>query len=285
MKFFYEFYAIGENKYGLLCTGNEKKCHSPTLLSNECFQNIIYIATGIKHVIALNKFGEVYAWGYNDSGQLGKFYCRKPNYKPFILNKFKRQKIFKISCGFYHSVALTNSGELFAWGQNSKLQCGSAYNYNYFEPMRLKKPETVSFVSISCGSHHTIALDKRGNVYAWGSNNSGQLGFGSSKKYHLLRRVEFRNIIIKKIKCGKDHSLVLSTEGDIYAFGKNKYGQIGNGSNIDKIKPVKSIMLRNLMISRPHYILMLLSLYQRMVFVIFGGNSKIIFLKPQLKHN
>jgi alpha-tubulin suppressor-like RCC1 family protein len=74
-----------------------------------------------------------------------------------------------------------------------------------------------------------LALSKSGNVFNW--------GFNAGKVPKMI--VTGNNIIVQKIICGRDHSLLLSNEGLVYAFGRNRFGQLGEGSREFRTKPTK----------------------------------------------
>jgi len=91
------------------------------------------------------------------------------------------------------------------------------------------------FVSVSCGIEHSLALTNQGKVFGWGSSKEGQLGQGPSiiefdTSTPILIGESLIGLFVTKIACGAYHSVVLSDNGDIYSFGLNDYGQIGNGS-------------------------------------------------------
>jgi alpha-tubulin suppressor-like RCC1 family protein len=133
-----------------------------------------------------------------------------------------------IKCGAYHSLALTQSGELYAWGSNAIGQIGCGDNYIKLMPTKLKALNDIKIKMISCGFHHSMALTEKGCVYSWGDNKCGQLGIGNTKNSNTPKQIEMKDIIIDKITCGDVHSLLLTNNGVIYAFGNNFFDQIGN---------------------------------------------------------
>ncbi len=161
----------------------------------------ISISCGWKHTcMILNN--EVYAWGSNDRGQLGLGNDTNTNYD--LPQKLNLRNIKKIICGEYHTMALDNSGEVYAWGHNYWGQLGLGNNTNYDLPQKLN---LVNIKKIICGGSHTMALDNSGEVYAWGSNISGQLGLGNNIKYDSPQKLNLRHI--KKIICGSCHTVAL----------------------------------------------------------------------------
>ena len=132
--------------------------------------NIVYISTGASHCLAIKNDGTVWAWGWNDYGQLGDGSFESKN-RPI---QVKIKNIVKVSSGGLHSVALTTEGTVFAWGANSFGQLGKSSNRNYATPVKVFALKNI--VSVVAGDMHSIAVKGDGTVQTWGSNNNYQLG-------------------------------------------------------------------------------------------------------------
>ncbi len=145
---------------------------------------------------------------------------------------------------------LTNCGEDYAWGVSRWGQIGNGCNRNQSIPIKVKGFNNERVVMISCGRFHSMALTECGHVYSWGDNECGQLGI--RKKVETpnspiiieIKRNNKINHTFKKISCGHSHSLLLSEEGVIYAFGNNECGQVGVGNN-SKVKSPQKIRHKN----------------------------------------
>ena len=102
--------------------------------------------------------------------------------------------------------------------------------------------KTIS--QISAGSVHSLALDSEGQIYAWGANYNGQLGNGDTTSSNTPVKVDTSGVLagktISQISAGGVHSLALDSEGQIYAWGYNDYGQLGNGDTITSNTPVQT---------------------------------------------
>jgi alpha-tubulin suppressor-like RCC1 family protein len=140
------------------------------------------------------------------------------------------------------------------WGYNDFGQIGSE---EYFQliPIELNDFNNEKIIAISCGGEYSMALTDCGHVYSWGDNQFGQLGLEESEEtYNMFRTRRLKeikpklikvksesnpNVFITKISCGSTHSLLLSRDGDIYAFGENNYGQIGNNCFTNQLTPHK----------------------------------------------
>ena len=102
--------------------------------------------------------------------------------------------------------------------------------------------KTISQISV--GGNHSLALDSEGQIYAWGYNDYGQLGNGDTTSSNTPVKVDTSGVLagktISQISAGSDHSLALDSEGQIYAWGYNLNGQLGNGDTTDSNTPVQT---------------------------------------------
>jgi RCC1 and BTB domain-containing protein len=138
------------------------------------------------------------------------------------------------------SLVLTKSGELYGFGYNNDRQIGCGNTRDQFTPIKINGFNNENIVSIACGGCHSLVLTDIGQVYGWGSNYYGQLGLGNLIIEDRPKRIDLNSDqVIKSISCGWNHSLLLTTDGDIYGFGLNSFGQIGNGNKTNQLNPVK----------------------------------------------
>jgi RCC1 and BTB domain-containing protein len=109
------------------------------------------------------------------------------------------------------------------------------------KPVKINGFNNEKILSIACGGGHSLALTDSGKVYGWGWNNYGQVGSGKYYSQYIPEIISpNNNQKFKSISCGYQHSLLLTNEGDIYAFGSNYFGQIGNGqSKTKQMTPLK----------------------------------------------
>ena len=240
-------YAFGHNRDGTLGLGTTGE-HILELKLNQTLsgKQLVDISSGYEHCIGLTADGRCYGWGCNKYGQLGIRNIENQS-TPQPIEDLNDTKVVQISCGSYHSMALTSEGELFSWGHNTFAQLGDR-TYNSREvPTQVLINEKVA--SISSGINHSLALTLSGKVYIWGVNENGQLGReperdsrkgrdkAMSNRPKLIPGLEF--VVFTKAICGPNHSLLLTIDGYIYIFGDNKCGQIGNGLLVSQTKPFK----------------------------------------------
>jgi hypothetical protein len=189
-------YCWGYNGlFGLL--GNGKKdyvIHKPRINQYLSDEKIIDIRCAVAHSLALSSKGEVFAWGYNEDGQIGNgkngFYAHVSI--PIKVNGFDNEKVVMISCGYWHSLALTESGRVFGWGLNSDGQLGTGNTDISSKPSMICFSIDVRIKKISCGNRHNLLLSCDGDIYLFGYNGSGQLGTESQVE-KLLNPLKLRD--------------------------------------------------------------------------------------------
>ena len=244
-------YALGDNQYGQLGTGNTTNALVPMLINTGAIfgKIIVSIACGGVFTVALDNIGKVYTWGYNWFGELGvinNIRVDTSNPIPFLVDhaNIASMTIVSIACGEYHTIALDNMGKLFAWGLNVSGQLGivtnSGTNNGNWIPTLINHTNIINktIVTIACNGYHTVALDNMGNLYAWGANRYGQLGIvtnsgttNANPTPTLINHSNIANKIIVSIACGNNHTIALDNKGKLYAWGYNKYGQLGIVTN------------------------------------------------------
>jgi alpha-tubulin suppressor-like RCC1 family protein len=141
-----------------------------------------------------------------------------------------------------NAIIILEKDEVFAFGNNSLGCLGFGNNTPVWEPTKVRELSDKGIVSLHNGLYHVIAVNDKHEVYVWGSNSLGQLGIGKTQSnFHTP---ELNHYLIGKsiaqICCGDWHSLALTHFGDVYAWGDNKFGQIGIESEREcESKPVK----------------------------------------------
>ncbi|MFY2562684.1 MopE-related protein [Corallococcus terminator] len=220
-------WAWGQNNSGQLGTGGTTSLPQPTRVYG--LPAIKTIAAGAYHSLALGVDGRVWAWGQNASGQAGLGSTGgavlSPTQVPGLSN------IQAIAANGSFSLALSLDGQLFAWGQNTSGQLGTgATGASVSSPVQVTRLPTIR--AIAAGVNHTLALDADGQVWAWGFNNAGQVGTGSTSPSMVLTPTRVTGVPrAKAIAAGAGHSLLIDEQfGNVWAWGQNTFGQTGTGS-------------------------------------------------------
>ena len=233
----------GSTKYGELGLGGieEEIIQIPT--ENKFFEKkrLKQIACGYHHTLFLLEDGTLYSCGSNDFEQLGHDGSRK---KPEQILALETHFIVQISAGYSFSLSLNNKGQVFCWGSISGQRDDE---YFYSKPSLIKNPSDTNIVQISCGYHFLMMLTEDGKVYVMGINTNGQLGLGHTKpSTSPVYLVSLQGIPVSQIACGAHHSLILTVSGNIFAFGKNDFGQLGFGDIENRLYPMNLKFLNSL---------------------------------------
>ena len=236
--------ASGENGSGQLGNGSNQDSTVPVQVLN--LTEVAAITTGGGHSLALMKNGTVYAWGRNDKGQLGdecleqNSYCYN-GYVPAPVTRYGQplSDVIAVAAGDKHSMALTSTGYVLAWGDNSSGQLGDFTITSRSRPQYVKYFWTLlqGVRAIAAGGSHSLAAHASGALFAWGNNKFGQLGDGTWIQKSVPFLVQGVSAITG-IAAGGWHSLARDADGNVFAWGRNKRGQLGNGSFGDKNTPV-----------------------------------------------
>jgi len=149
-------------------------------------------------------------------------------------------KIVKIFSGAYHHFAISEKGEVFAWGLNNFGQTGIGHQKNLDEPTKIESLSKLDIAEIAAGALHTLALSKSGSVYSFGQGLDAQLGIGKEIEA-LLEPTEIpefgaSNPVIS-IACGPQSSAAVTRDGNMYTWGSNLCGQLATGDDENQSNP------------------------------------------------
>lgn len=225
-------WAWGSNNYGQLGDGTKTDRWLPVQIA---IGDVASLSGGIGyHTLALKKDGTVWAWGDNGNGELGDGTLTDrsvPAEIPGLAN------MIAVSAGGYHSIALKADGTVWAWGLNSSGEMGNGTeSVAQTTPVRVSGLDHV--VAISAGNYHNLALKENGTVWAWGDNDWGALGDGTTTKRIVPVQVNGLSGV-KAVSAGGWHSIALKTDGTVWTWGYNKYGQVGDGTLTNRNAPVQ----------------------------------------------
>jgi alpha-tubulin suppressor-like RCC1 family protein len=181
-----------------------------SILEELCDKKIIDIKNGSSHTIARISDGNVYVWGENVYGVIGNGLQDIEIFKPKLNEYLLDLNIIDMSCGYYHTIVLTSSGDVYAWGHNQFGQIGNGSNDECHSiPHKMNDSMSEKFKSVSCGEYYSIALSIDGRVFCCGTRD----GITSENR---LKQIEMNGLIVEKISCGSTHSLLLSNDANIY---------------------------------------------------------------------
>jgi alpha-tubulin suppressor-like RCC1 family protein len=147
----------------------------------------------------------------------------------------------RIAAGGNHSLAMTDEGHLYTWGNNENGQLGNGKLGRSRMELFPVFIGDDTFVSVATGYAHSFAIKADGSLWGWGANQHGQLGDGTTvDKDHPIQIGTETGWVA--VSAGFGHTLALKKDGSLYAWGLNNYGQLGDGTTVDKLEPT---LIRN----------------------------------------
>jgi alpha-tubulin suppressor-like RCC1 family protein len=190
---------------------------------------ITAISAGGFFALALKSDGTVWAWGTNSSGQLGDGSNTDSNI-PVQVSSLTGVVSISAAGGWYgrHALALKNDSTVWAWGNNSDGELGDGSIISANVPVQVSI--LTGITSIGAGQEHSIALKNNGTVWTWGRNVFGQLGDGTYTDSPVPLQVPGLSNITAVGAGGSNYCMVLKSDGSVWMWGQNSYGELGNGT-------------------------------------------------------
>jgi alpha-tubulin suppressor-like RCC1 family protein len=275
-------YSMGTNFVGQLGVGDNVERLTPTVVpcnGAKCYSNvsgsetsiyinpfwtrrITFVACGGFHSFAIAQDNTVWAWGWNNKGQLGfgigylEPFSSFPLPVNFFADSINSFTVLRLAAGFTHSMAVSSLGQVYSWGDNRKGQLGLGDFSDRPFPSLVSnfasdKESPVWIVDVACGSYFSAAITRMGEIHVWGSNRKGQLGscasavtgqmtgvLGTCKP--IPTQVESEVVQIPypvkvtllsgrkatSLSTGSSFVVVTLDNGDVYLWGENSFGQL-----------------------------------------------------------
>ena len=196
----------------------------------------VSIHANSQHTCALTSVGTIYCWGGNAYGQLGNGTTMQSNMPTAVAAGVT---FVSVSTGGYHTCALTSEGSLYCWGYNYNGQLGIGNTVNRTNPTAVFMPVDVIVASIDAGGNYTCALTTVGTIYCWGRNEYGQLGNGTTSMSTTPSALGLSaGVPIDSISVGEISACARTSDGAIYCWGNNSYGQLGDGTTTHRSMPM-----------------------------------------------
>ena len=238
-------YCWGMNSYGQLGNNSTTNSSTPVAVQMPAGVSFQSIAAGVFHTCAITTTGKAYCWGANPHGQLGNNSTTNSS-TPVAVQMPAGVSFQSIAADYYHTCAITTTGQAYCWGMNSYGQLGNNSTTNSSTPVAVQMPAGVSFQSIAAGVFHTCAITTTGQAYCWGMNSYGQLGNNSTTNSSTPVAVQMpAGVSFQSIAAGVFHTCAITTTGQAYCWGQVGSGQLGNnsttGSRIPAAAPVKTM--------------------------------------------
>lgn len=252
-------YAFGSGRYGKLGLGNLLDHDRPVLVDTLSGVNVRQVAAGQFHSLAVSERGEVFAFGCDDTGQLGL--GRGHGYNPYQLYETSLQArlanvtvperiaalagrhIVAVAAGTHHSLFLSREGHVFSCGMDKYGKGRLGYKVDQQDniqklPLMIECLSQHRVVDISAGEAHSLVVTDAGVLFGFGSNVNGQLGLGmADTQSHLPTPVSVAGEPVVQAVAGQQHSLAVTSCGRVYSFGLGSYYRLGLGDTEDRATP------------------------------------------------
>ena len=226
-------WGFGSNQWGQLGDGSTTSQNKPVLASGGV-TTWKQVASGELHTVALKADGTLWAWGFNQNGQLG--IGTNADFKPVPTQVGAAKDWVFVAAGKAHTLAINKSGILYAWGRNFDGQLGDGTNVDKLVPTKIGT--FTNWKTVAAGATHSLGVRSGDNsLYAWGGNDSGQLGNGGLVDLLVPTKIGASTWVT--VAAGGTHSLAIRTDGALFAWGGNASGQLGNDSSTNATAPVQ----------------------------------------------
>lgn len=211
---------------------------------------VVYVSAGSSHTMAITKDGKLWGWGNNWNSQVSggsetesiipiylyingrTVYGGTRESEPVISTPVHiKDNVAHVAAGRTHTMAVTDDGRLWGWGNNWAGVLGDGTDENRYSPVYIKS--NVVFVSTS--SSHTMAITKDGSLWGWGSNFSGELGDGTTTRQyspiHIMDNVVY-------VSAGPGYTMAITEDRRLWGWGHNWTGVLGDGTTRNRRRPI-----------------------------------------------
>lgn len=233
-----DLYLWGSNKFGQLGDGTIEDKSIPIQIMKGLKFKCISLGGSDTSIYgsfsaAVTEDGDLYMWGCNKCGQLGD---GTTNDSSIPIKIMKNYKFKSVDLGSDHSAAITESDDLYLWGYNGagRIGNGSTKNKNEITPNYIMGNVSV----VSLGTGFSAAITNNGKLYAWGTNCDGQLGVDKEKCLFSSSPIEIiSDVKFKSISLGYSYAGAIDEKGNLYTWGNNNQGQLGDGTTTKRYEP------------------------------------------------
>ncbi|XP_049393541.1 PH, RCC1 and FYVE domains-containing protein 1-like [Solanum stenotomum] len=247
-----DLYTWGEGTFNFGLLGHDtgishwipKKVRGPLV-----GKHVSYVSCGPWHSAVITSVGQLFTFGDGTFGALGHG-DRCSIGIPREVETLQGLRTVRVACGHWHTAAVVELSfddssscnsppwKLFTWGNGDDGQLGHEDNASGLTPCKVVQLDGINFSRVACGHSITVALTTLGQVYTMGKADYGQLGIpGSTGKFPSRVQGKITDCFIEEIACGSFHVVSLSSNSELYTWGKGGNGQLGHGDNHDRNTP------------------------------------------------
>lgn len=206
------------------------------LVPGDVLSDVISIAAGGCHNLALDAQGRLYAWGTNTNGQIGNGTTTSASSPVKVMDN-----VSTMAAGALHSLAVKTDGTVWAWGANTNGRLGDGSTTQRTSPVQINALSTNAagtqggIRALAAGVSNSFAIARDGTVWAWGANTSGALGDGTTTQRTSPVKISTLGPnttagAVRQIVAGNAGAAALMKDGTVRTWGANASGQLGNGT-------------------------------------------------------
>ncbi|KAK9128947.1 hypothetical protein Syun_017744 [Stephania yunnanensis] len=224
----------------------------PKALESAVVLDVQSIACGGRHAVLVTKQGEIFSWGEESGGRLGHGVDSDVSH-PKLIDALVNTNVELLSCGEYHTCAVTLSGDLYTWGDGTYNfgLLGHGNEVSHWIPKKINGPlDGIHVSSISCGPWHTAVVTSSGQLFTFGDGTFGVLGHGDRKSVSMPREVEsLKGLRTVRAACGVWHTAAVvevmvgtssssnCSSGKLFTWGDGDKYRLGHGDKEPKLVP------------------------------------------------
>ena len=182
--------------------------------------------------------GTLWSWGRNTNGQLGDNTVTNKSSPVQTVTSATNWQI--VACGYAHIGAIKTDSSLWLWGRNSYGQLGNNTTTHRSSPVQTVSAGT-SWTRISCGFDHSAGIKNDGTLWLWGGNAYGQIGDNTTTQRNSPIQTVSGGTTWKQVSCGYKMTACTKSDGTLWLWGKNSYGNIGDNTITNRSSPVQTV--------------------------------------------
>nr|XP_032812660.1 E3 ubiquitin-protein ligase HERC2 isoform X4 [Petromyzon marinus] len=227
-----ELFSWGEAEDGKLGHGNRSPCDRPRVIESLRGVEVVDVAAGGAHSACITSAGELYTWGKGRYGRLGHG-DSEDQLKPKMVETLKGCRVIDVACGSgdAQTLCLTDDDSVWSWGDGDYGKLGRGGSDGCKVPQKIESLAGLGVVKVECGSQFSVALTKSGAVFTWGKGDYHRLGHGSDDHVRRPRQVQaLQGKKVIAIATGSLHCICCTEDGDVYTWGDNDEGQLGDST-------------------------------------------------------
>nr|XP_043627387.1 PH, RCC1 and FYVE domains-containing protein 1-like [Erigeron canadensis] len=233
---------------------------TPKLLESNVVIDVQKIACGVRHFALLTKQGDIFTCGEESGGRLGHGVDRDVG-RPHLIDFLSVTNVNSVSCGEYHTCAVSSSGDLYTWGDGSHNAgiLGHGTDVSHWIPKRVSGPlEGIQVLSVACGNWHSAIITVGRKLFTFGDGTYGALGHGDHESVQFPKEVaSLSDLKTLKIVCGLWHTAAIvelknqktkhATSKKLFTWGDGDKYRLGHGNKQTCTKPtcVQSLIDHN----------------------------------------